>query len=116
MNIRLEWWLIREAAEAAFAAIAVLCSLTIAAEQSHARVGAHSQRDHPAVSGSTNLGTPTATQLLRLACNPKVASERLGHLTVGITLALYSHVLPGMQENAAAKVGDALRAAINKCV
>jgi integrase len=68
------------------------------------------------VSGSTNLGTPTATQLLRLACNPKVASERLGHRTVGITLALYSHVLPGMQENAAAKVGDALRAAINKCV
>jgi integrase len=68
------------------------------------------------VSGSTNLGRPTATHLLASGVHPKVASERLGHLTVGITLALYSHVLPGMQGDAAAKVDDALRAAINKCV
>jgi hypothetical protein len=31
---------------------------------------------------------------------------------VGITLDLYSHVLPGMQEDAAAKVDSALRAAM----
>jgi hypothetical protein len=46
--------------------------------------------------------------------HPKVASERLGHSKVGITLDLYSHVMPGMQEDAAALVDDALRTAINK--
>ncbi len=39
-------------------------------------------------------------------------SERLGHSKVGITLDTYSHVLPGMQEEAASKVDAALRAAI----
>jgi hypothetical protein len=46
--------------------------------------------------------------------HPKIASERLGHSEVGITLDLYSHVLPGMQEDAAALVDDALRAAQEK--
>jgi integrase len=46
--------------------------------------------------------------------HPKVASERLGHSKVGITLDLYSHVMPGMQDDAAARVDDALRAAMNK--
>ena len=30
----------------------------------------------------------------------KVASEMLGHSTIGITLALYSHVSEGMQREA----------------
>jgi hypothetical protein len=34
----------------------------------------------------------------------RLASERLGHSKVGITLDLYSHVIPGMQEDAAAMV------------
>ena len=42
-----------------------------------------------------------ATHLLSSGVHPKVASERLGHSRVGITLDLYSHVLPGMQEDAA---------------
>src|SRR5499433_321392 len=54
-----------------------------------------------------------ATHLLAAGIHPKVASERLGHSKVGITLDLYSHVLPGMQEDAAAKVDAALRAAQN---
>jgi integrase len=29
----------------------------------------------------------------------KVASERLGHSSTGITLDLYSHARPGMQED-----------------
>jgi hypothetical protein len=33
---------------------------------------------------------------------------------LGITLDLYSHVIPGMQEDAAARVDDALRAALQK--
>jgi integrase len=59
-----------------------------------------------------DLGT-----LMRRTCwrlYPKVASERLGHSKVGITLDLYSHILPGMQEDAAAKVDAALLAAINR--
>ena len=53
-----------------------------------------------------------ATHLLLSGVHPKVASERVGHSKVGITLDLYSHVLPGMQEDAAARVDDALRIAL----
>jgi integrase len=53
------------------------------------------------------------THMLASGTHIKVASERLGHSKVGITLDLYSHVLPGMQEDAAAKVDAALRAAQN---
>jgi integrase len=52
-----------------------------------------------------------ATHMLSFGIHPKVASERLGHSKVGITLDLYSHVLPGMQEDAAAKMDAALKAA-----
>jgi integrase len=53
-----------------------------------------------------------ATQLLRQGVHPKVVSERLGHATVGITLDVYSHVLPGMQAEAASRTDAALRAAL----
>jgi integrase len=53
-----------------------------------------------------------ATHLLGAGVHPKIASERLGHSKVGITLDLYSHVMPGMQEEAADRVDDALRAAM----
>jgi len=53
-----------------------------------------------------------ATQLLRQGVHPKIVSERLGHATVSITLDIYSHVLPGMQEDAAIKVDAALREAM----
>ncbi len=42
--------------------------------------------------------------MLAAGIHPKVASERLGHSKVGITLDLYSHVLPGMQGEAATQV------------
>jgi integrase len=71
-----------------------------------------------------NLGLPVirfhdlrhacATHMLVLGINPKVASEKLGHSDVRITLDLYSHVLPGIQENAAALVDEQLRAEIDK--
>jgi len=44
--------------------------------------------------------------------HPKVVSESLGHSNIGITLDTYSHVLPGMQEDAAAKIDVVLRLAI----
>ena len=55
-----------------------------------------------------------ATQMLADGVHPKIAQERLGHSSIAITLDLYSHVLPGMQEDAAAKVDAALRAAIDR--
>jgi integrase len=53
-----------------------------------------------------------ATHMLVNGVHPKVASERLGHSRVGITLDLYSHVIPGMQEDAAKTVDQALKAAM----
>jgi integrase len=41
---------------------------------------------------------------LAAGVNPKVVSERLGHATVGFTLDTYSHIMPGLQKEAAAKV------------
>jgi integrase len=53
-----------------------------------------------------------ATQMLSNNIHPKIASERLGHSKVGITLDLYSHVIPGMQADAVATVDDALKTAL----
>ena len=55
-----------------------------------------------------------ATHMLSQGVHPKVASERLGHSKIGITLDLYSHVLPGMEADAAERVDAALQAAINR--
>jgi hypothetical protein len=41
--------------------------------------------------------------MLKAGVNPKVVPERLGHANISITLDIYSHVLPGMQEEAAEK-------------
>ncbi len=54
-----------------------------------------------------------ATHMLALGVHPKIAGERLGHSRVAVTLDLYSHVMPGMQDEAAARVDDALRAAMS---
>jgi len=55
-----------------------------------------------------------ATHMLAAGVHPKIAQERLGHSSVGITLDLYSHVLPGMQAEAVSKVDAALRDALNR--
>ena len=55
-----------------------------------------------------------ATQMLGQGIHPKIVSERLGHSTVGITMDIYSHVLPGMQENAVLKVDAVLKAAMDR--
>jgi integrase len=46
-----------------------------------------------------------ATLMLGAGVHPKVVQERLGHASIQITLDTYSHVMPGMQADAAAKVG-----------
>lgn len=49
-----------------------------------------------------------ASLLLASGVHPKVVSERLGHASISITLQIYSHVLPTIQKEAAAKIDTAL--------
>lgn len=49
-----------------------------------------------------DLRHTAATSLMGAGVPVKVASEMLGHADVGITLRLYSHVMPAMQTQAAA--------------
>jgi len=51
-----------------------------------------------------------ASLMLRQGVHPKIVSERLGHATVGITLDIYSHVTPGLQEAAALSFEQSLQA------
>jgi integrase len=53
-----------------------------------------------------------ATALLVAGVHPKVASEALGHASVGFTLDTYSHVVPSMQAASATAIEAALGAAI----
>ena len=53
-----------------------------------------------------DLRHSTATFLLQANINPKVVSERLGHSTITLTLDVYSHVLPTMQEHATEHLED----------
>jgi integrase len=46
-----------------------------------------------------------ATLMLTAGVHPKVVQERLGHASIQITLDTYSHVMPGMQQDAAARIG-----------
>ena len=49
-----------------------------------------------------------ATLALEAGIHPKVVQERLGHATIAITLDTYSHAIPAMQEDAAAKIAALL--------
>jgi hypothetical protein len=65
-------------------------------------------------SGHTKVGLPPirlhdvrhsyATAALAAGIPAKIVSERLGHANVQITLDTYSHVIPGLDEQAAATV------------
>ncbi|MFZ5897878.1 MAG: site-specific integrase [Bacillota bacterium] len=48
-----------------------------------------------------------ASLLLKAGTHPKVVSERLGHSTISLTMDTYSHVMDGLQREAARKI-DAL--------
>ena len=41
------------------------------------------------------------THLLRANVHPKIASERAGHSSVAVTMDIYSHIVPTMQQDAA---------------
>jgi integrase len=53
-----------------------------------------------------DLRHSAATILLAAGVNPKVIQELLGHSKIGITLDVYSHVLPSMHQEAASKMDD----------
>jgi integrase len=60
-----------------------------------------------------------ATLLFNEGKNVKMMSERLGHSAVGITLAVYAHLAPDAQEEAASSIdglifGVAPQAAVTK--
>ena len=55
-----------------------------------------------------DLRHTSATLALAVGVAPKVVSEQLGHASAAFTLDTYSHVLPHMQEEAAAKMEAAL--------
>ena len=54
-----------------------------------------------------------ATMALQANINSKVVSEALGHSSVNITLDLYSHVLPNMQDELAIAVANLLKRDVN---
>ena len=53
-----------------------------------------------------DLRHSAATILLVASVHSKVLQERLGHSTISMTLDVYSHVLPSMQQEAANKIDD----------
>ena len=57
-----------------------------------------------------------ASLLLKQGVHPKIVQERLGHAGIAITLDLYSHVTPGLQEAAANKFDDIVMKPVLKSV
>ena len=49
-----------------------------------------------------------STLLMELGVNPRVVQERQGHSSPVVTLDIYSHVLPGMQDQAIAVLDQAV--------
>jgi integrase len=45
-----------------------------------------------------------ATFMLAVGVHPKVVQERLGHASIQLTLDTCSHIMPGMQADAAMRV------------
>src|SRR5437764_12211115 len=53
-----------------------------------------------------DLRHSSATLLLSAGIHPKVVQEILGHSQISMTMDIYSHVLPTMQEEAMNKLND----------
>jgi integrase len=55
-----------------------------------------------------------ATHLLMANVHPKIVQERLGHANIATTMDLYTHVMPGMQDEAVSRIDATLRVALDK--
>jgi len=51
-----------------------------------------------------DLRHTAATLQLSMGTHPKVVQEMLGHSSIAVTMDIYSHVMPGMQEQAAERM------------
>ena len=80
-------------------------TLTLAFRRLTRRIGLGGVRLH-------DLRHTMASLYLEQGVNPKTAAERLGHASVTITLDLYSHCLPGVQEAAAGQFDAAVESAV----
>ena len=56
-----------------------------------------------------DLRHTAATLLLGQGMHPKIVSDMLGHATIAVTLALYSHTTPAMHRQAALAMDAILR-------
>jgi|SRR5579875_672349 integrase len=56
-----------------------------------------------------DLRHSSATMLLGMQVHPKIVQEILGHSQIAITMDIYSHILPTMQEEAMNKLNDVLQ-------
>ncbi len=54
------------------------------------------------------------TNLLLAGVHPKIAIERAGHASIATTMDIYSHAVPGLQEDAAMRIDAALRTALGQ--
>jgi integrase len=55
-----------------------------------------------------DLRHSVATLLLEIGTHPKIVQELLGHENIGMTMDIYSHVMPTMQREAMAKLNELL--------
>lgn len=55
-----------------------------------------------------------ASLMLKQGIHPKVVQERLGHSTIAMTLDIYSHVAPGIQQAAAESFDKVLNKSVSK--
>jgi integrase len=76
-------------------------SVTNGFQRALARAGLPKIRFH-------DLRHGTASLLLVEGVNPRVVMERLGHSTIALTLGTYSHVIPALDREAAARLDRAL--------
>jgi len=52
--------------------------------------------------------------MLKQGIHPKIVQERLGHSTISVTLDIYSHVVPGLQQAAANRFDEAMGTGYNE--
>ncbi|MBA3619255.1 MAG: tyrosine-type recombinase/integrase [Acidothermales bacterium] len=64
----------------------------------------HLHSKHSASRRTHDLRHTHATLALAAGVHPKVVQERLGHSSIAVTLDTYSHAIPALQEDAAARL------------
>ena len=78
---------------------------------SHVRFGGRAEETDPPKGrhrASARSNHTHGTILIANGVHSKVVSERLGHSNPAFTMTTYQHVLPGMQDDAAAAFGQLL--------